>query len=60
MKKINKFIKEIPGSDGWWNADNENNFRVCAKTMLDSGVSEPLIKSILISLYTSTASEFGA
>lgn len=60
MTELNKFINKLPGGDGWYSADNENDFRLCAKIMLDSGMGETQIQLILTSLYQAVASEFGA
>lgn len=54
-----KFIDQLPG-DEWWSHSNRDKFVQAAKTMKFAGMPEPLIQTVLETLYVAVAAEYGA
>ena len=59
-RKLKKFVRNLPGHEGWWKSENENHYIGCGYILLKEGLSLVQIEGILERLYTAAIDEYGA
>lgn len=52
-------IEEIPGEDGWWRPSSHSIFKEVALLLLESGVPEKTVVTLLERMYWAVADCYG-
>lgn len=60
VQEMVREIRKIPGSNGWWRADNGVTFQTIGMLLVSRGLEPAEALEILEALYGATADEFGA